>query len=122
VTRAVLIPVDGPAQLVDIPDGDGGAYRYLAGTFEPDAFACLHLGDGVDGWVGDSSLLLGLPHNDAATDLANAAYLAAAGRHCHVCVHGPMVVLGTTQTGACASVPDRFLAQFLPSLAPEGAS
>lgn len=118
MTRAVLIPVDGPPQLVDIPDGDQATFRHLRDLFTPDAFDAIRLDHDVLGYVGDSSLLdPETRHNVGALALADAAYRLGGGGSYHTCIHGPMLVLGVTRSGASTSVPEAFLSEFLPALA-----
>lgn len=122
MTRAVLIPVDGPPELVEIPGEavDAAVYAYLARMF-PDGFDGIRLGQGVIGYVSDCGLIDGSPWNPSAQALADRVYLAVAARTYHTPVAGPMVVLGVTSGGAATSVPTGFLARFLPDLA-SGAS
>lgn len=111
--RAVQVrPGERPAA-IQIPDG--GTFTYLINVF-PDGFDGIRLAPDVIGYVGDSSLLDGSPHNGAGQALANAVYQRHAGRPYHSHVHGPMVVLGVTPTGDSTSVPERFVAQYLPQL------
>lgn len=118
MTRAVLIPVDGPPELVDIPGeaADAAVYAHLARMF-PDAFDGIRLGPDVIGYVSDVGLLDGSPSNPRAVGLVDDVYQQYAGRAYHSCIHGPMVVLGVTRSGASVGVPDAFLAEHFPALA-----
>lgn len=120
MTRAVLIPVDGPPELVDIPgeDVDLAVFRYLMRTF-PGSFDGIRLGQDVIGYVSDVGLLDGSPWNPGAQALADSVYLAVAGRTYHTPIAGPMVVLGVREHGASTSVTSGFLDTYLPDLAPD---
>ena len=111
---AVHITPGANPQLTEVADGK--AWEALRAMF-PDGFDGIRLGHQVIGYVGDSSLLDGSPHNAGALAVARAVYQARAGRSYHTDICGPMLILGISRGGESMSVPAWFLAEFLPALA-----
>ena len=96
--RAVLVPVDGPPEIIDVEPGDIGP-RVLGGWLEIVLLKGWP-GEMVHAYIDEEGKLKGLPVNQLATDLAHVPGDVIAG---------PMVILGSDGPEE-ADVPEEVLA------------